>query len=100
MGRACTACNGVGFGAIGPNGFEDTGVPCPTCNASADPKPPGSYAPKPAPKATVAWVDAPGKSGADDRPLSAAEAGFSPAEIARQRAIDLAKERAEREREK
>jgi len=81
----------MGFGAIGPNGYEDSGQPCPSCNRDADPKAPGSFAPKRAVKATVQWVDAVGSSSAEDSGTDAS-AFFSPQDIARQRAIDAAKE--------
>jgi hypothetical protein len=95
MGRACAQCGGTGFGSVGPDGYVDDGVPCRTCNPSADPKEPGSFAPKKAMNATVAFVDGPPDHPVDPSDQGApAEAFFSGDQIARQRAEDQAKEAA------
>ena len=90
--EACAACGGVGYGHRESGiGYVDDGVPC-SCNPDGVPKEPGSFAPKPERTVTMAWADAPGHSGPDDRPLSPTEAGFSPAQVEAQRRIDAAKE--------
>jgi len=92
MGTACASCGGVGFGEIESGaGYRDTGQPCPSCNADAEPKPAGSFAPKGAPAKTLEWVDAVGSSSADDSGQSAEEAGFHAAQIAAQAAEDQAR---------
>lgn len=93
MGAACASCGGVGFGEIEPGaGYRDTGQPCPKCNADAESRPAGSFAPKAAATKTGEWVDAPGESSWDDSPQSPQEAGFSPAQVAAQQAADAAAE--------
>lgn len=94
--KACPTCGGVGYGSRGPQGFEDTGLPCPSCNPDAEPREPGSFAPKPEPRKTFSWADAPGRSGPNDRPQTPAEAGFSPQQVAAQRARDAAAEAGDR----
>jgi hypothetical protein len=92
MGAACGSCGGVGFGHIEPGaGYRDTGQPCPSCNADGAAKPPGSFTkPTPARGAGLEWVDGVGKSSADDSGTDAVGAGFSPAQIERQAALDAA----------
>ena len=95
MGRACASCNGTGFGSVGDGGYEDTGLPCRSCNESTAPREPGSFAPKPEPKSTVSYVD--GDPGPGAAPTGAAgspaEAFFPPVQIAAQRAVDARAER-------
>jgi hypothetical protein len=95
MGKPCMACGATGFGSVGPSGYVDDGVPCARCNADATPRDPGSFAPKPARKATVTVVD-------DDVEVdpteegSSADAFFPAAQIEQQRVADAAAERRSR----
>ncbi len=98
MASACKACNGMGWGHVGPDGFVDDGVPCSVCNADAKPKAAGSFAPKPSPTKTLMWVDSPGASSVDDPGQSPLEVGFTPAQVERQAALDREAERRERMR--
>ncbi len=94
MGAACASCGGVAFGHIEPGaGYLDTGRPCPSCNADAEPREPGSFAPKPAVNKTHQFVDGP-----PDHPIDPndsgepAEAFFTADQIAQQRAVDAVRE--------
>ncbi len=78
MGVACSECNGMGFGSVGPNGYEDTGTPCPSCNPNAEPKAPGSFmTPKKVATNTIEGVDGPITPAMADEQGQGPEAFFS-----------------------
>lgn len=85
MAKACSACGGSGWGNITADGYQDTKIPCPTCNPEGAGKPPAPHTPEP--RETLSWADAPGKSKPGDAG-EPASAFFSRQEQERQRQRD------------